>query len=237
MKDLTGANPDPKDARSANGENSPERTGFDLATYLATPGAGRKIIQLERGGIFFDQGDPADCVFYLQRGRAKVSVISPAGKEATIRLIAGGDFFGEKAMEPESTVRVTRATAILDCVALRIARPEFMRVMREQQAFSHVFSNFLLACTLKTQADLVDQLFNRAEKRLARLLLLLAETTHPGEDDCLLAPISQEALANMIGSTRPRVNAFMNRFRDLGYIEYDNRIRVHKSLLNVFLRD
>lgn len=222
---------------SVTSENSSDRGDFDLANYLATPGSGRKIIHLERGEVFFDQGDPADCVFYLHRGRGKISVISPAGKEATIRLITAGDFFGEKAMEPESTVRVTRATAMLDCVALRIARPEFMRVMREQQSFAHAFSNFLLGCTLKTQADLVDQLFNRAEKRLARLLLLLAETTHPGEYDSLLPPISQEALANMIGSTRPRVNAFMNRFRDLGYIEYDNRIRVHKSLLNVFLRD
>lgn len=123
------------------------------------------------------------------------------------------------------------------CSALRIARPEFIRVMHEEQAFSYLFSSFLLACSMKTQADLVDRLFNRAEKRLARLLLLLAEYSHPEEEQTLLPHISQEALANMIGSTRPRVSTFMNRFRKLGYIDYNSRIRVHKSLLNVFLRD
>lgn len=211
---------------------------FDVSAYLASSGPGRKIIQLGKGGEFFAQGDPADSVFHLQRGRAKISVISSGGKEATIRLVTAGDFFGEKAMEPQPTSRVTRATAISDCTVLRITREEFMRVMREEQAFSHLFSAFLLACTLKTQAALVDQMFNRAEKRLARLLLVLAESAGPDdEEETLLPPISQEALANLISSTRPRVNEFMNRFRKLGFIEYDHRIRVHKSLLNVFLRD
>jgi len=140
-------------------------------------------------------------------------------------------------MEAKPGLRVTRATAMVDCAALRIARNEFIRVMHTEQSFSYLFSSFLLACTIKTQADLVDQLFNRTEKRLARLLLMLAESSRPGEDDTLIPHISQEALASMIGSTRPRVNAFMNRFRKLGFVEYDSRIRVHKSLLNVFLRD
>jgi len=213
------------------------RTGFDLDAYLATSGPGRRVISLNKGGVFFAQGDAADCVFYLHKGRVKISVISPAGKEATIRLVSARDFFGEKAMEPKPTVRITRATALTDCTALRIARSEFIRVMREEQSFSYLFSTFLLACSMRAQADLVDQLFNRAEKRLARLLLLLAESTRPGEDSTLIPQISQEALASMIGSTRPRVNAFMNRFRKLGFVEYDSRIRVHKSLLNVFLRD
>jgi CRP/FNR family transcriptional regulator, cyclic AMP receptor protein len=213
------------------------RTGFDVGAFLANPGPGRQIVRLSATKAFFSQGDQADCVFYLHKGRVKISVASAAGKEATIRLVSAGDFFGEKAMAAEPGLRVTTATAMTACAALRIARPEFLRVMQDEQSFSNLFSSFLLACSLKVQADLVDQLFNRAEKRLARLLLLLAEYGPPEQEDTLIPPISQESLAQMIGSTRPRVNAFMNRFRKLGFIEYDTRIRVHKSLLNVFLRD
>jgi CRP/FNR family cyclic AMP-dependent transcriptional regulator len=213
------------------------KTGFDVGAFLANAGPGRRIVQLNAAQVFFSQGDAADCVFYLQKGRVKISVTSAAGKEATIRLVSAGDFFGEKAMAAEPGQRVTTATAMSTCTALKIARPEFLRVMREENSFSTLFSSFLLACSLKVQADFVDQLFNRAEKRLARLLLLLAEFGPPDQEKTLIPPISQEALAQMIGSTRPRVNAFMNRFRKLGFIEYDNRIRVHKSLLNVFLRD
>jgi CRP-like cAMP-binding protein len=213
------------------------KTEFDVDAFLANAGPGRRIVHLSAEQVFFLQGDTADCVFYLHRGRVKISVASAAGKEATIRLVSAGDFFGEKAMAAEPGQRLTTATAMSPCTALRIARPEFLRVMREEHSFSALFSSFLLTCNLKVQADLVDQLFNRAEKRLARLLLLLAEFGPPDEEETLLPPISQEALANMIGSTRPRVNAFMNRFRKLGFIEYDTRIRVHKSLLNVFLRD
>ena len=212
-------------------------TRFDVDEFLANAGPGRRIVQLQKAETFFSQGDPADCVFYLQKGRAKISVASAAGKEATIRLVSAGDFFGEKAMAADPGFRLTSATAMTACTALKILRPEFLRVMRQEQSFSYLFSSFLLACSLKTQADLVDQLFNRAEKRLARVLLLLAEYSQPGEESTLIPPISQEALANMIGSTRPRVNAFMSRFRKLGFIEYNTRIRVHKSLLNVFLRD
>jgi CRP-like cAMP-binding protein len=214
-----------------------KETGFDVNTYLTTTGTGRKIVPLEKNQVFFSQGDPADGVFYLQKGRVKISVVSASGREATIRLVSVGDFFGEKAMAAEPGLRVTTATAMTACTALRIERPEFLRVMREEQSFSGLFSSFLLACDLRIQADLVDQLFNRAEKRLARLLLLLAEYSQPKEEEALIQPISQESLASMIGSTRPRVNAFMNRFRKLGFIEYDSRIRIHKSLLTVFLRD
>jgi CRP-like cAMP-binding protein len=212
-------------------------SGFDVHEFLANAGPGRKIVQLKRTQVFFSQGDPADCVFFLQKGRVKISVVSAAGKEATIRLVSANDFFGEKAMAADPGLRLTRATATTACIALRIARPEFLRVMQEEQSFSYLFSSFLLACSMRTQADLVDRLFNRAEKRLARVLLLLAEYSQPGEEETLISPISQEALANMIGSTRPRVNEFMNRFRKLGFIEYNSRIRVRKSLLNVFLRD
>lgn len=210
---------------------------FDVESFLMRACAGLKILTVAKGRQFFRQGDAADCVFYLQKGRAKISVVSSSGKEATIRLVLGGDFFGEKAMAAEPGQRFTTATALTECTAIRISRPEFLRLMKEDRDFSYQFSSFLLACTIKTQADLVDQLFNRAEKRLARLLLLLAEYGKPEEDESVISPISQEALASMIGSTRPRVNAFMNRFRKLGFIEYDNQIRVHKSLLNVFLRD
>lgn len=134
-------------------------------------------------------------------------------------------------------LRITTATALTECTAIRITRSEFLRLMQEDRDFAYRFSSFLLACTMKAQADLVDQLFNRAEKRLARLLLLLAEYSKNGPDDSVIQPISQEALASMIGSTRPRVNTFMNRFRKLGFIEYDSQIKVHKSLLTVFLRD
>ena len=212
-------------------------SGFDVAAYLANAGTGRRIVQLSRDGKFFSQGDPADCVFYLHKGRVKITVVSAAGKEATIRLVAAESFFGEKAMESTQGNRVTTATAITACAALRIARQEFRRVMHEERQFSDLFSSFLLECSLRTQSDLVDQLFNSAERRLARLLLLLAEMVQSEGDVTLIPPISQEALASMIGSTRPRINLFMNRFRKLGFVDYDDRIRVHKSLLQVFLRD
>jgi CRP-like cAMP-binding protein len=214
-----------------------KKTDFDLEAYLKGSGVGRKIVRFQKGQALFSQGDPADCVLYLRGGKVKISVVSPTGKEATIRLIGAGDFFGEKAMQENPGRRVTSATALTECTVLRIAREEFIRVMRKEQSFSFLFSSFLLACSMRTQANLVDQLFNRAEKRLARLLLMLAESSRPFEDVTLIPQITQETLANMIGSTRPRVNEFMNRFRKLGFIEYNTRIRVHKSLLHVFLRD
>lgn len=212
-------------------------TTFDIDSFLAHPSAGRKLLNAGRDELFFSQGDPADCVFYLRKGRVKISVVSPGGKEATIRLVLAGDFFGEKAMAAEPGMRVTTATALTECDAIRITRPEFLRLMKENQDFSYQFSSFLLACTIKTQADLVDQLFNRAEKRLARLLLLLAEYGKTSGDESVIPQISQEALASMIGSTRPRVNAFMNRFRKLGFIDYNGGLEVHSSLLNVVLHD
>ena len=209
----------------------------DVGAFLATTQYERTAVRLTGAQTFFSQGDPADCVYFLQEGRVKISAISAAGKKATIRLVSAGEFFGEKAIAPEPGLRVTTATAMTACAALRVARPEFLRLMREESVFSNSFSSFLLACNLRVQADLVDQLFNRVEKRLARILLLMAEYSHPEDGDPLIPQISQEALANMIGSSRPRVNTFMNRFRKLGFIEYNSHIRVHKSLLNVFLRD
>lgn len=187
--------------------------------------------------VFFSQGSPADCVFYLQSGRAKLTVLSERGKEATITLLATGDFVGEESIVGVAGLRVATATAITACSALKIQRAEIIRVMHEEHAFSDLFLKFLLVRGMRTQADLVDQLFNSSEKRLARILLLMAEFGQPGEPESRIPQITQETLADMIGTTRSRVSFFMNKFRKLGFIEYNGRIHVHKSLLNVILHD
>ena len=214
-----------------------EKPGFDAAAFLAGAGLGRRIIQLAPKQVFFSQGDPADSVFYLQKGRAKVTVVSPAGKEATITLLSAGDFVGEEALAAMPGLRLASANAIAACTALKIERNEMIRVMHEEHNFSDLFLKFLLARSMRIQADLVDQLFNSSEKRLARILLLMAEFGQPGSTESAIPKISQETLAEMIGTTRSRVSFFMNRFRKLGFVRYDGRIRVHKSLLNVILHD
>ena len=186
---------------------------------------------------FFSQGDLADTVFYLQRGRAKLTVVSVKGKEATIALLAAGDFVGEESLASIPGLRLATASAVNSCAALKITRDEMIRVMHEEPAFADFFVKFLLTRSMRTQADLVDQLFNSSEKRLARILLLMAEFGKPGDHDTFIPPISQETLAEMIGTTRSRVSFFMNRFRTLGYINYNGRIQVNKSLLNVVLLD
>ena len=214
-----------------------DKPSFDAAAFLMSAGLGRRIVQVEPKETFSSQGDPADSVFYLQKGRAKITVVSAVGKEATITLLAAGDFIGEESLAAVPGLRLSTATAITDCTALRITREEMIRVMHEQKDFSDLFLKFLLARSMRIQADLVDQLFNSSEKRLARILLLMAEFGQPGSPETTLPKISQETLAAMIGTTRSRVSFFMNRFRKLGFIEYDGRIRVHKSLLNVVLHD
>jgi CRP-like cAMP-binding protein len=214
-----------------------EKPGFDVAAFLASAGLGRKIIQLAPKDTFFSQGDSADSVFYLQKGRAKVTVVSPAGKEAIITLLTAGDFVGEEALAAMSGLRLATATAITGCTALRISRNEMVHVMHDEHGLSDFFLKFLLERSMRIQADLVDQLFNSSEKRLARILLLMAEYGKPGEPEQYIPSISQETLAEMIGTTRSRVSFFMNRFRKLGFIEYNGRIKVHKSLLSVVLLD
>ncbi len=214
-----------------------EKPPFDVAAFLASTGLGRKIIQVEAKQKFFSQGDHSDSVFYIQKGRAKITVISQAGKEATITFLGAGDFLGEEALASVAGVRLSTATAITACTALKIKREEMVRVMHEEHAFSDLFLKFLLERSMRIQADLVDQLFNSSEKRLARILLLMAEFGQPGEPEPLIPKISQETLAEMIGTTRSRVSFFMNRFRKLGFIDYNGRIRVYKSLLNVILHD
>jgi CRP-like cAMP-binding protein len=214
-----------------------EKPGFDTAVFLASAGLGRRIIQLAPKEAFFSQGDPADSIFYLQNGRAQVTVVSAAGKEATITLLSAGDFVGEEALAAMAGLRLATATAITDCTALKIGREEMIRVMHEEHSLSDLFLKFLLERSMRIQADLVDQLFNSSEKRLARILLLMAEFGKPGAPEQYIPKISQETLAEMIGTTRSRVSFFMNRFRKLGFIKYNGRIKVHKSLLNVVLLD
>jgi CRP-like cAMP-binding protein len=213
------------------------RPKFDPAAFLASSGLGRHLVTFKAKQVFFSQGHPADCVFYLQSGRAKLTVVSERGKEATITLLTAGDFIGEESIASVPGLRMATATAITACAALRIDRDAMIRVMHDEHRFSDLFLSFLLARGMRTQADLVDQLFNSSEKRLARILLLMAEFGQPGEIEALIPKITQETLAEMIGTTRSRVSFFMNRFRQHGFIEYNGRIRVNKSLLNVILYD
>jgi CRP-like cAMP-binding protein len=214
-----------------------EKPEFDVVAFLASAGLGRRIVQLEPREAFFSQGDPADSVFYLQTGRAIVTVVSTAGKEATITLVSSGQFVGEGALAAVAGLRLSTATAITDCTALKISRDEMIHVMHVEHSLSDLFLKFLLEHSMRIQADLVDQLFNSSEKRLARILLLMAEFGKPGEPEQYIPKISQETLAEMVGTTRSRVSYFMNRFRKLGFIEYNGRIKVHKSLLNAILLD
>jgi CRP-like cAMP-binding protein len=213
-----------------------EKPRFDVAAFLTSAGLGRTIIQLAPKSAFFSQGDPADSVFYLQKGHAKVKVVSPAGKEATISLLSAGDFVGEEALAAMPGLRLATAIAITACTTLRISREEMVRVMNVEHSFSDLLK-VVLERSMRIQADLVDQLFNSGEKRLARILLLMAEFGKPGELEQYIPKISQETLAEMIGTTRSRVSFFMNRFRKLGFIEYNGRIKVHKSLLDVVLHE
>ncbi len=210
---------------------------FDIAAFLAAEGPGRSISNHTAKQIFFSQGNPADAVFYLQTGRAKLTVISSNGKEATVTLLAAGDFFGEESIAGAGTRRTVTASAITDCTVLRIATAEILRVLQKEHDFSTFFLKFIVIRGMRTQADLLDQLFNSSERRLARTLLLMAEYGEPGKPEALIPPVTQGTLAEMIGTTRSRVSFFMNRFRKLGYIDYNGGIRVHKSLLNAVLHD
>jgi CRP/FNR family transcriptional regulator, cyclic AMP receptor protein len=210
---------------------------FNTDTYLATVGPGRTITRVKAKQIFSSQGDRADCLFYLRMGQAKLTIVSKGGKEATVTLLAPGDFFGEECMAGPDELRTTSATAITVCMVLKIATEELTRVLHEENAFSDLFVQFLALRSTRTQADLIDQLFNNSERRLARTLLIMAEYGSASGPEALIPPVTQETLANMIGTTRSRVSFFMNRFRKLGYISYKNRIRVHKSLLLMVLQD
>jgi CRP/FNR family cyclic AMP-dependent transcriptional regulator len=210
---------------------------FESAAFLATEGTGRKILRLKPKQVFFSQGRPADSVFYLQTGRAKLTVVSKKGKEATVTLLAAGDFVGEESIAELGATRTATATALTLCMVLEITRERMLRVLHDEHEFSAFFLNFMLMRGIRTQADLVDQLFNSSERRLARTLLLMANFGKLGVPETQIVPVTQETLAEMIGTTRSRVSFFMNRFRKLGYIEYNGHITVNKSLLNVVLHD
>ena len=210
---------------------------FRPAAFLASAGVGRTIVDLKKGQRIFSQGDAATAVFYVQTGKIKLSVISKRGKEATIALLGAGNFLGEECIAAMQLQRVATATALTTTTLLRIERAEMVRVLHQEQLFSEVFVSYLLARNARVQEDLVDQLFNSSEKRLARALLLLAQFGKEGKPETVIPKISQETLADMIGTTRSRVSFFMNRFRKLGFIEYNGKLSIHSSLLNVILHD
>jgi CRP/FNR family transcriptional regulator, cyclic AMP receptor protein len=210
---------------------------FDPTAFLARAGLGRTIVELKKKQTIFSQGDSAEAVFYIQRGKIRLSVISSGGKEATIALLAQGDFVGEDCIANSHPLRMSTATAMTDSTVLRIERTEMVRSLHEQHALSDIFVSYLLARNARIQEDLVDQLFNSSEKRLARALLLLAQFGKDEMPETVIPKISQEVLAEMVGTTRARVNFFMNRFRKLGFIEYNGALLVRRSLLGVVMHD
>jgi CRP-like cAMP-binding protein len=199
-------------------------------------GSGRRIAKHRKGHVIFAQGDPADAVFFLQDGKIKLTVVSPQGKEAVIAIISAGEFFGEGTLTSQRR-RMATATALTECEVVRLEKAAIAEIIDKEPAFSQMFIDHLLSRTIRVEADLVDQLFNSSEKRLARLLLLLANYGKEGKTEPIITKISQETLAEMIGTTRSRVSFFMNKFRRLGFIEYNGRIEVHGSLVNVILHE
>jgi CRP/FNR family cyclic AMP-dependent transcriptional regulator len=218
------------------GRVAKKRRDFDPHSFLATIGEGRKALTVSKRQAIFAQGDTADAVFYIQEGRVRLTVVSKAGKEATIGILKEGDFFGEGSLAGQS-LRMGSATAMTDCAVLRIDKKAMMQALRREHEFSDLFVAYLLARNIRYEEDLVDQLFNSSEKRLARILLLLAHFGKEGTPETVVPKISQETLAEMIGTTRSRVSFFMNRFRKLGFIHYNGGLQVHSSLLNIVLHD
>jgi CRP/FNR family cyclic AMP-dependent transcriptional regulator len=212
-------------------------TVFDPKTFLARAGLGRKILNLKKKEAAFAQGDAADAIFFVQKGKLRVTVTSASGKEVTITLAGEEEFLGEDCMVSAHPLRLSTATAMTDSALLRITKAEMVRVLHKEPELSEMFTSFLLARNARIQADLVDQLFNSSEKRLARILLLLAQFGKESKPETVVPKISQELLAEMIGTTRSRVSFFMNRFRKLGFVEYNGEIRVHNTLLNIFLQE
>ena len=210
---------------------------FDTKTFLLTIDGGRKIVAFAKKQAIFAQGDSSDAVFYIQKGKVKLTVVSKSGKEATIGILNEGDFFGEGCLTGQ-TLRLCSASAMTDCSVMHIAKKSMMEVLHREPVFSDMFVAYLLTRNIRYEEDLVDQLFNSSEKRLARMLLLLAHFGKDGEPESVIPTISQETLAEMVGTTRSRVSFFMNRFREMGFIEYNSEeLQVHSSLLNVVLHD
>ena len=211
---------------------------FDTNTFLSTINGGRKIERFLKKQTIFAQGDPSDAVFYIKEGKVKLTIVSKAGKEATIGVLNKGDFFGEGCLTGQP-LRLCSATAMTDCSVMRIDKKSMTEALHREQAFSDMFVAYLLTRNIRYEEDLVDQLFNSSEKRLARILLLLAQFGKDGKPETVIPKMSQETLAEMIGTTRSRVSFFMNRFRKLGFIDYHagDELQVHSSLLNIVLHD
>jgi CRP/FNR family transcriptional regulator, cyclic AMP receptor protein len=212
------------------------KRSFDVKSFLATVDGGRTKTTYRKNQTVFSQGDTADAVFYVLNGTVKVTVTSAQGKEAVVALHGKGDFFGEGCLNGQQ-LRLATVAAMTESVILRLAKATIVRALNEEPAFSEMFVSYLLSRNARVEADLVDQLFNSSEKRLARLLLLMANFGKEGPTDLVIAKISQETLAEMIGTSRSRVNSFMNKFRKLGFVEYNGDIKVHGSLLNIVLHD
>jgi CRP/FNR family cyclic AMP-dependent transcriptional regulator len=212
------------------------RPTFDPQVFLATVDGGRTVSTYLKDDVVFSQGEPADAVFYIQKGKVKIVVTSEQGKEAVVAVLGTGDFLGEGCLIAQQ-LRLATATAMTECAVMRVEKAAMVRVLHSEPAFADVFTTHLLTRNSRVEADLVDQLFNSSEKRLARVLLLLANVGKEGRPEPITTRISQETLAEMIGTTRPRVSFFMNKFRKLGFIEYNGDLQVHSSLLNVVLHD
>jgi CRP/FNR family transcriptional regulator, cyclic AMP receptor protein len=212
------------------------QSSFDPNAFLASAGKGRSIAKYQINQTIFKQGEPADAVFFVQKGKVRVSVVSDRGKEAIVSLLGPGEFFGEGSISGQA-VRIATVNAIVETVVVRIEKQKMVELLQKEPLFSEKFMTHLLGRAMRVEADLIDQLFNSSERRLARLLLLLANYGNEGKPEPILAKISQETLAEMIGTTRSRVSFFMNRFRSLGLINYNGHIEVHKSLLNLVLHE
>src|SRR5512145_3544524 len=213
-----------------------ERPAFDAEALLESAGAARRAVSYPKGKIVFSQGEPSDTVMYIQKGSIKISVLSRTGKEAVVAMLGPGDFFGEGTLTGQ-TIRIGTATATTLTTVLIIEKAAMLRLLRDEPTFSERFISYMLARNIRIEADLVDHLFNSSEKRLARTLLLLARYGDPAGPERQVPKISQETLAEMIGTTRSRVNFFMNKFRELGFIEYNGDIKLNSSLLSVVLHD
>jgi CRP/FNR family cyclic AMP-dependent transcriptional regulator len=212
-------------------------TPFNAAVFLAKAGLGKTIVRFRKGAKIFSQGDTGSSIFYIQQGKARLTVISQVGKQVTLAILNTGDFVGQECLPAEHKLHIASATALTECVLMRIGRTEMIRVLHDERIMSEFFVAYLLERTSRIQDDLIDQLFNSTEKRLARALLNMANFGKASEPETNIPKISQEALASIIGTTRSRVNLFMNRFRKAGYIEYNGHIKVNQSLLNVLLHD
>src|SRR5579863_2392296 len=212
------------------------RPPFDPKVFLTRTNAGRTVAQYDENALIFSQGDPADAVFYIHKGKVKITVLSRQGKEAVVGILGAGDFFGEGCLAGQP-LRMGTCVSITACSIMRLEKSDVIRTLHEQPSFSKMFVAHLLSRNIRIEEDLVDQLFNSSEKRLARVLLLLANFGKEGTPQTVIPKMSQETLAEIIGTTRSRVSFFMNRFRKLGFIEYNGELKIHSSLLNIVLHD